>query len=138
MTVEERLAEWEKQPGAKVSQAERNFIDDLRHYAAQGVGYGWMQQVIEWEWQAKDPTGAFGPEYFEKHRAEQVALGWTDIHKRTPPNFGIHIARDKDGQMTFANFSQEYGWEHVCDDDCGELVEWYPLPSPQPHGESSS
>ena len=83
MTVEERFAEWEKQPGAKVSQAERNFIDDLRHYAAQGVGYGWMQQVIEWEWQAKDPTGAFGPEYFEKHRAEQVASnGWEKANHR--------------------------------------------------------
>lgn len=67
MTIESRLAEWAAQPGAGgVTAAEREFVDALRKAAAAGVGYGFMQQVIEWEWQAKDPKGAWGPEYFEK------------------------------------------------------------------------
>lgn len=66
MTLEEKLGEWEKQgPTAVVWPAERQFIDDMRKAAAAGIGYGWMQQVIEWEWQSKGP-GAFGPEYYEK------------------------------------------------------------------------
>lgn len=40
----------------------------------------------------------------------------------------IFIVRDKDGQMSFAVWTKQYGWEHVADDDCGAAVEWYPLP----------
>lgn len=63
MTVESRLQEWSKQPGAVVVPAERQFIADMRKAAAAGVGYGWMQQIVEWEWQAQG-LGAWGPEYF--------------------------------------------------------------------------
>lgn len=58
MTLEERLEEWAKQPGAVVSAAERLFIRDFRRARKQGVGYGWMLQIIEWEWQSVDPAGA--------------------------------------------------------------------------------
>lgn len=51
MTVEQRLAEWEKQPGARVTLAERRFIDAMREARASGVGYGWMSQIIGWEWE---------------------------------------------------------------------------------------
>lgn len=70
LTVEERLAEWMKQPGAYVTESERWFIDKMRLAAASGVGYGWMQQVIEWEWQTKDKHVALGPEYYESANAE--------------------------------------------------------------------
>lgn len=70
MTLEERLDEWLKQPGTFVTRAERDFIMEMRAAAANGVGYGWMQQVIEWEWQSKGP-GAWGPEYFHKQLAER-------------------------------------------------------------------
>lgn len=60
-TVEEILAIWEKQPGARVSIAEREFIRDMRHAASKGVGYGWMKQVIEWEWQATYPEAFPSP-----------------------------------------------------------------------------
>jgi hypothetical protein len=54
-TVEEILAIWEKQPGARVSNAERQFIRDMRKAADNRVGYGWMKQVIDWEWRCKYP-----------------------------------------------------------------------------------
>lgn len=73
MTVEDHLARWALQdPTCIVTAAERAFIEDMRHYAAQGVGYGWMQQIVEWEWQSKGP-GAWGPEYFEKVIARMSA-----------------------------------------------------------------
>jgi hypothetical protein len=55
MTLEERLAEWEKQPGAVVSPAEKAFIRHMRLAADNGVGYGFMMQMIVWEWGAVDP-----------------------------------------------------------------------------------
>lgn len=66
MSVEDKLAEWLKQPNTVVTSAERLFIEHMREAAKHGVGYGWMQQVIEWEWQAKTGGGAFGPEYYER------------------------------------------------------------------------
>jgi len=67
-TLEERQAEWLKQPGAFVTRAEREFIESMRQFADRGVGYGWMQQHIEWEWEAKS-AGSLGPEYFERQHA---------------------------------------------------------------------
>jgi hypothetical protein len=65
MTLEEHMAEWLKQPGTLVTPAEKRCIEAMRDAARDGVGYGWMQQVIEWEWQTKVPGGgAWGPEYF--------------------------------------------------------------------------
>jgi hypothetical protein len=72
MSIESRIAEWLKQPGTAVTPAEREFITLFRAAAANGVGYGWMQQVIEWEWQESMQkhygldVGALGPEYFQK------------------------------------------------------------------------
>jgi len=48
--VESMLDQWEKQPGARVSPAERQFIADMRKAAAAGVGYGWMRQIASVEW----------------------------------------------------------------------------------------
>jgi len=66
MTLEERLEQWLRQPGTCVTREERTFIEDMRKARAAGVGYGWMQQIIEWEWQSKDPKAAWGPEKFEQ------------------------------------------------------------------------
>jgi hypothetical protein len=71
MILEERLAEWLKQPGTALSAAELQFITDMRKAARKGVGYGWMQQVIEWEWQEVHPGSAWGPEYYEKELRAQ-------------------------------------------------------------------
>lgn len=65
MTLEEKLGEWLKQRGTSIVCPEREFIKLMRKAAAEGVGYGWMQQIIEWEWQSKGP-GAWGPEYFNR------------------------------------------------------------------------
>lgn len=66
MSIESKLSEWSAQSGMSISNAERKFIDDMRAARAAGVGLGWMQQIIEWEWQFIDPAGAWGPEYFER------------------------------------------------------------------------
>lgn len=71
-TLEQRLAEWASQPGAVVTAPERTFIALMRNAAASGVGYGWMQQVIEWEWQSKG-LGALGPEYAGRERRKAQA-----------------------------------------------------------------
>lgn len=64
-TVEECLDAFLKQPNTFVTPAERQFIVDMRKAAAAGVGYGMMQQLIEWEWNSKAP-GGWGPNYFGK------------------------------------------------------------------------
>lgn len=60
-SIEKRLGE-----SYPISVVDRQFIADMRRAAANEVGYGFMQQVTEWEWQDKDEFGAWGPEYFEK------------------------------------------------------------------------
>ena len=46
---------------------EREYLRALREAASQGVGYGWMQQVCEWEWRdyLQGKAGAWGPYYYE-------------------------------------------------------------------------
>lgn len=58
-----RLRNWLAQPGCQITSAEVEFLEAVRAFAARGVGYGFMQQIIEWEWQDKG-IGAWGPEYF--------------------------------------------------------------------------
>lgn len=60
-----RLQEHLRQPGAFITDADREFIEAVRALAARGVGYGFMQQVAEWMWEEKCPGGSWGPEYFE-------------------------------------------------------------------------
>ena len=67
-TLEQRLEKWQQRSGAAVSAAERRFIADMRYAACNGVGYGWMQQIIEWEWQNKSPH-SWGPECYERELA---------------------------------------------------------------------
>jgi hypothetical protein len=62
ITLEQRLRQWAEQPEAVVTGEEWQFIEYMRTAAKSGVGYGWMQQVIEWEWQSKG-VGALGPEH---------------------------------------------------------------------------
>jgi hypothetical protein len=47
------------------TDAERGFLGAVRTAARMQVGYGWMQQVIEAEWQAQG-VGAWGPASFEE------------------------------------------------------------------------
>jgi hypothetical protein len=73
VSIEKRLDEWASQmPGLRVAPPQTQFIADMRKAASAGVGYGWMQQVTEWEWQANAP-GAWGPEWFDKERREAAA-----------------------------------------------------------------
>lgn len=84
-TVEQRLFEWAKQPGAVVTSAEWDFIADMRHARANGVGYGWMQQVIEWEWQDESPETALGPESYERELvAAQAELAEQALKEHAP------------------------------------------------------
>lgn len=72
-----QIKEWLKQPGSRLGEDERLFIQCVRHFAGRSVGYGFMQQVCEWEWQAaceRDglPGSAWGPEYFHNSREKAV------------------------------------------------------------------
>jgi len=49
-TIEEFLSEFLKRPGAFITPAELIFIANMREAAKQGVGYGWMKQFIDLEW----------------------------------------------------------------------------------------
>ena len=122
MTVEERLAEWEKQPGARVSSDERAFILYMREASKRGVGYGWMQQVIEWEWQSKDPKGAWGPEYFAAQRAEAVASNAEWLSTLQCSSF--HLTRDDEHAPNYATakeWIEEYQPKDFTDVDPVEL-----------------
>jgi hypothetical protein len=53
LTVEQILERHLKM-GGYVTPAERQFIKDMRTARANDVGYGWMKQVINWEWEHAD------------------------------------------------------------------------------------
>lgn len=72
------LKAWLKQPGASVTPTESEFIECVRSFAAEGVGYGWMQSVIEMEWadvcaRQHLPNGAWGPDYYTRRIRELEA-----------------------------------------------------------------
>jgi hypothetical protein len=93
-TLEQRLAHFLEQPGAVVTEPERWFIDKMRLAAASGVGYGWMQQVIEWEWRSKDSAGAWGPEYYATRlrAAERDAARYRWLRAASPAGKAmIHV-----------------------------------------------
>lgn len=78
MPLPRKLVAWSKQPGAVVTPAERNFCDIVSQYREFGIGYGWMQQTIEWMWQEWAdahglPGSAWGPESFAKRIADLEA-----------------------------------------------------------------
>ena len=67
-TLEQRLSEWAFHPDridTFITPNEKWFIAQMRAAASNGVGYGWMQQIIEWEWLSTG-IGAWGPEYFQR------------------------------------------------------------------------
>jgi len=66
MTLEDKINQWLQQPGTAVSSAEFEFIRNMRRAATAGVGYGWMQQIIEWEWNGTTDGKGWGPEYFSR------------------------------------------------------------------------
>jgi hypothetical protein len=104
MTLEERLDVWLKQPGTFVTEAERAFIADMRKAAAAGVGYGWMQQIAEWEWQSKCPNGAWGPELHEAELTQEAKKHmqlYALLYEVLPENMG----------GTPDLFSPQEGWE---------------------------
>ena len=70
MNLEDRLLLFAYQPTA----VERSFIEHVRAAHDAGVSYGWMQQIIEWEWQDIDPRHAWGPEFLEAVIAERDDL----------------------------------------------------------------
>lgn len=56
LTVEERLAVWAAQgPSCRITDAEIAFIAAMRTARLNRVGYGWMRQVIGWEWEHETP-----------------------------------------------------------------------------------
>ncbi len=53
-SLEQILERWAEQPGAVVTPVEWAFIEAMRVARRAGVGYGWMRQVIAWEWAHHD------------------------------------------------------------------------------------
>ena len=73
-----KLKAWLRQPGTRLTATEAEFIQSLRAFAAEGVGYGWMQSVIEMEWddvckRQGLPNAAWGPDYHGRRIAELEA-----------------------------------------------------------------
>src|SRR6476619_3208571 len=90
MTVEQHLGRHLSLPG------EKEFIRDMRKAASYGVGYGFMQQVIEWEWQDAGP-GAWGPQYFNAEIRSlenklNAAIAYCRAHAHQGCNTGTHQA----------------------------------------------
>jgi hypothetical protein len=62
-TTEDRLLEFAVQNGMEdIPGTATNFIQILRAYQSLGLGYGFMIQLIEWEWQASSGGESWGPE----------------------------------------------------------------------------
>lgn len=70
-----KLQKWLEQPGSVLTTGDRAFVEEVRTYARLGVGFGFMQQVIEWVWQEWAAQyglqgSSWGPEYFGARIAE--------------------------------------------------------------------
>ncbi len=79
LTVEQILNAWQSQSHVcRVTPAQRAFIAAMRVARAMGVGFGWMQQVIEWEWRyelsalGQSPESAWGPLAYERERRSRT------------------------------------------------------------------
>lgn len=63
MTVEQRLQSFVEQYGdSGLPPYVLNFLQIVRTYSAMGLGYGFMIQLIEWEWQHATGGQVRGPE----------------------------------------------------------------------------
>jgi len=62
--------------------AERRFVEAMNAAADDGVGFGWMQQVAEWEWRHRHGPGAWGPFYFQR-RIEMLEGDLEALEKST-------------------------------------------------------
>jgi hypothetical protein len=75
MTVEGYLVEWmTNNPGVRVAPAELQFISAMRQTRAGGIGFGWMMQIIELEWNATCSAGGRWPEALARRTAEVEAI----------------------------------------------------------------
>ena len=61
--------------------AERRFVEAMNAAADDGVGFGWMQQVAEWEWLHRHGPGAWGPFDFQR-RSEMLEGDLEALEKR--------------------------------------------------------
>lgn len=75
--LEEKLKAWLAKSGAnQLTRYEIDFIATMRLAAANGMGYGAMIQMIEWEWQdylqdiGVPQEGTFGPEAIAQAASE--------------------------------------------------------------------
>lgn len=61
------MHDWCGETGGAVGEVEQAFVQMVHAFAFLGVGYGFMQQIIEWIWQeTRIGSGAIGPEFYEK------------------------------------------------------------------------
>lgn len=76
MTVERRLQEFTDQHGGgELPSSVTNFLQIMRAYSTLGLGYGFMIQLIEWEWQHATGGMVRGPESLNiqiKDMAEEI------------------------------------------------------------------
>lgn len=63
---------WERETGARASPAERRFVELVREARALGVGYGFMRQVIGWEWKSTDPIGYIDDARIAEHAIAEL------------------------------------------------------------------
>ena len=55
LSVEDRLAVWASQGPYRITDEQITFIAAMRIARTSGVGYGWMRQIIGWEWEHATP-----------------------------------------------------------------------------------
>ena len=116
-TVEQYLAQWTAQsPTCVVTPSERRFIQDMRQAATSGVGYGWMQSIIEVEWRSKDESGALGP---------RQAMAWLQKAEAEHDAAKARVAELEDGIRAALQIVDKHSTESVyeCVDEVRKLVE---------------
>lgn len=123
------------------SALNRIAMSSLSSEAAKGIAAVALQ-VPRGENAVKDPAA---PGAAEQHSADsRTASGVTGRRdgqciqsatlptwhprNKNPEDDALYLVADRDGQMAFASWTKRYGWEHVCDNDCGPIIEWAPIP----------
>ena len=66
--IPKRMLDWEAQDPSvcRITTADLKYIIAVREAYSAGVGFGAMQQIVEWIWQENNPDLSWGPEYYNK------------------------------------------------------------------------
>lgn len=112
MRLPKKLTDWAAQcEGAMITEYELEFLRAVNRAADFGVGFGWMQQVIEWAWQEQSeidglPGSSWGPEYFGT-KISDLSTALEATESASMQSESLHMARIKELKLSVGALKEQ-------------------------------